>query len=221
MPSNLRSRLIRLAHSEPGLRVHLLPILREGHTRTAFEFPDQESLSEYLKEHPDADKKKHWVKKSPSVSDKVLGWFGKDSFKFKEDQVDEDFDFDDDANHEKVEAHRSKLFAEAKKSKQAVSTVYETKNYVVREVAHPSGVLLRARKNYQTGNVDVSESYVSDKGRRWHKSDVTDKIDDHYGGRIDKYVEGWLRSPTTWSAESIAERGKKEDALRDGKKKSD
>lgn len=57
--SLLRTRIIRLAHERVELRSVLLPILKE-----AMEFPTEEALAKYLKEHPDADKSKHKVKKT-------------------------------------------------------------------------------------------------------------------------------------------------------------
>lgn len=57
--SNLRSATIRLAHANPSLRPYLLPVLR-----TAKEFATEKALSEYLREHPDADKSKHTVDKA-------------------------------------------------------------------------------------------------------------------------------------------------------------
>jgi transposase len=63
--SDLRKQVIKLAHDVPELRVHLVPMLRE-----AMEFDTPEALKKYLKEHPDADKSKHHVKKdSPSWRD--------------------------------------------------------------------------------------------------------------------------------------------------------
>ena len=57
----LRDRLIRLAHDRPELRPHLLPILAAD--RSAMEFPTEDALKKYLKDHPDADKSKHSVGK--------------------------------------------------------------------------------------------------------------------------------------------------------------
>lgn len=57
-PMSLRSACIRLASSKPELRLHLLPLLKE-----AMEFDTQEAMEKYLKEHPDADKSNHSVKK--------------------------------------------------------------------------------------------------------------------------------------------------------------
>ena len=59
MNTPLRAAVIRLAAVSPNLRAHLLGMLRE-----ATDFPTQESLSKYLKEHPGADKSKHTVVKS-------------------------------------------------------------------------------------------------------------------------------------------------------------
>lgn len=56
--SNLRSQVIRLASEHPDLRGHLLPLLKVG-----MEFDTQDALDKYLKEHPDADKSNHSVKK--------------------------------------------------------------------------------------------------------------------------------------------------------------
>lgn len=58
---SLRTSLIRLAHSNAALRPHLLSILASE--KEAMEFPTQEALEAYLKEHPGADKSKHKVKK--------------------------------------------------------------------------------------------------------------------------------------------------------------
>jgi hypothetical protein len=64
---NLRSQTIRLAHSRPELRAFLLPIL----AKTAKEFATQDALREYLKEHPDADKSNHSVKKTEESGKKT------------------------------------------------------------------------------------------------------------------------------------------------------
>jgi len=50
--------LKRIASEHPETRKHLVPILRE-----AMDFPSEKALKDYLKEHPDADKSKHHVKK--------------------------------------------------------------------------------------------------------------------------------------------------------------
>ena len=52
---SLRADTIRLAHQRPSLRAALLPVL-------AREFPNTNALHDYLEEHPDADKSKHWVR---------------------------------------------------------------------------------------------------------------------------------------------------------------
>ena len=52
----LRTEAIRLAHTNPVLRPHLLPLLRE-----AREFPSPEALKDYLHEHPKADPANHSV----------------------------------------------------------------------------------------------------------------------------------------------------------------
>lgn len=62
---SLRTSLIRLAHSNAALRPHLLSILASA--KEAMEFPTQEALEAYLKEHPGADKSKHKVKKTDRV----------------------------------------------------------------------------------------------------------------------------------------------------------
>ena len=56
MVDTLRTKLIKLAHSNLELRPHLLPILK-----TAMEFPSQEALDKYLKDHPKSHVK-HTVK---------------------------------------------------------------------------------------------------------------------------------------------------------------
>jgi hypothetical protein len=60
--SNLRSKVIRLAHQNPELRPHLLPLLM----KTAMEFPTEDARKKYLDEHPDADASKHTVAVSKS-----------------------------------------------------------------------------------------------------------------------------------------------------------
>ena len=55
----LRQAVIKLAKDKPELRKHLIPILR----KVAIEFPNEEALKEYMKEHPDADPHNHSVKK--------------------------------------------------------------------------------------------------------------------------------------------------------------
>ena len=58
--SDLRAAISKLAHDVPAMRKHLVPILR---SHTATEFDSEEALQKYLKEHPDADRAKHTVKK--------------------------------------------------------------------------------------------------------------------------------------------------------------
>lgn len=62
-PKSLRSAVIKLAHANPELRPHLLPILKEASVdKTAMEFSTKGALDAYLKAHPNADKNKHtWV----------------------------------------------------------------------------------------------------------------------------------------------------------------
>ncbi len=52
---------IKLAYQKPHLRSELLPIIK-----LAMEFSSKEQLEEYLKDHPNADPKKHSVKKTES-----------------------------------------------------------------------------------------------------------------------------------------------------------
>lgn len=59
---NLRTSIIRLAATRHNLRPYLLPILASD--RKATEFQTEEALQKYLKEHPNADKSKHSVKKN-------------------------------------------------------------------------------------------------------------------------------------------------------------
>jgi hypothetical protein len=75
MGDNLRSRVIRLAHANPDLRPHLLPLLAG---KTAMEFPTEDARKKYLDEHPDADASKHTISKSdeaaaPKKDDKPSG----------------------------------------------------------------------------------------------------------------------------------------------------
>lgn len=51
MTQNLRTSLIKLAHSNAELRAHLLPILTAGLSKTALEFDTQEQLEKYQKTH--------------------------------------------------------------------------------------------------------------------------------------------------------------------------
>jgi hypothetical protein len=43
---NLRSKLIRLAHGNPDLRLHLLPLIKKAEM-----FNTEEALKKYLKDH--------------------------------------------------------------------------------------------------------------------------------------------------------------------------
>ena len=54
----LLEKIIRLAHEVPETRIYLVPLIR-----WAKDFGTPEALEKYLKEHPDADKTKHKVKK--------------------------------------------------------------------------------------------------------------------------------------------------------------
>lgn len=56
MSESLRSAVIKLAHANPELRPHLLPILKE-----ATVFPTKDALDKYLQEHHGADRDKHSV----------------------------------------------------------------------------------------------------------------------------------------------------------------
>jgi len=64
--SDLRSRLIRLAHSDASLRHHILPLVTG---RVAMEFSTQDALEKYLKDHPGADKSKHKVNQETGGKD--------------------------------------------------------------------------------------------------------------------------------------------------------
>lgn len=57
---------IKLAYQKPHLRSELLPIIK-----LAMEFSSKEELEEYLKDHPNADPKKHSVKESESKPKKL------------------------------------------------------------------------------------------------------------------------------------------------------
>lgn len=57
--SSLRLNLIRLAHAHPEFRKDILPLI----SKSAMEHSSPEALEKYLKEHPNADKSKHTVKK--------------------------------------------------------------------------------------------------------------------------------------------------------------
>ncbi len=59
--TSLRTAIIRLAHQKPHLRSHLLSLLASSN-REGMEFPTQEAMQKYLKDHPGADKSKHSVK---------------------------------------------------------------------------------------------------------------------------------------------------------------
>lgn len=56
---SLRSKIIRLAASNPDLRPHLLPLVK-----SAMDFDTQDAMDKYLKEHPGADRSNHHVKKN-------------------------------------------------------------------------------------------------------------------------------------------------------------
>ncbi len=58
--SELRNQVIKLAHSRPELRGHLLPLL----SKQAMEFGSQDELEDYLREHPGANKANHSVKQN-------------------------------------------------------------------------------------------------------------------------------------------------------------
>ena len=68
--STLRTKIIRLAHAEPEMRRHLVPLLRQG-----MEHATEKAKKKYLKEHPDADPSNHTVNKG----DKADGAGGDDS----------------------------------------------------------------------------------------------------------------------------------------------
>jgi len=59
MSSDLRSKVIRLAHSKPELRAHLLPLLKQG-----AEWATEEARKQHLKDHPGANPSDHTVKKT-------------------------------------------------------------------------------------------------------------------------------------------------------------
>jgi len=69
--SELRSRTIRLAYTNPAVRPYLVELLTSDLStdRVAMEFPTQEALDEYLKDHPNADKSKHNVKGEGDADD--------------------------------------------------------------------------------------------------------------------------------------------------------
>ena len=83
MSQTLRSKVIRLAHQNPDLRTHLLPLLKQ-----AMEFATPEALEKYLKAHPKSDKSKHRVKKDVShVPEKHPSAVQKDVGKMSPDEV--------------------------------------------------------------------------------------------------------------------------------------
>jgi hypothetical protein len=57
------NKLVKKAYLNPHLRGELLPIIKK-----AMEFPSEEALKQYLKDHPGADPKNHSVEKSDSSS---------------------------------------------------------------------------------------------------------------------------------------------------------
>lgn len=59
MSDVLRSHIIRLAYTREDLRPHLLSVIK-----SARGFPSPQSLQDYLGDHPNAEKDKHWVEKS-------------------------------------------------------------------------------------------------------------------------------------------------------------
>ena len=69
--SDLRSRTIRLAYTNPAVRPYLVELLVTD--RVAMEFDSQEALEKYLKDHPGADKSKHTVKKDDGGKGKSDG----------------------------------------------------------------------------------------------------------------------------------------------------
>ena len=58
MPDVLRDHIIRLAYTREDLRPHLLSVIK-----TARGFSSPQSLQDYLGDHPNAEKDKHWVEK--------------------------------------------------------------------------------------------------------------------------------------------------------------
>jgi hypothetical protein len=56
---SLRSKIIRLAASNPDLQPHLLPLVK-----SAMDFDTKEQMDKYLKDHPGADRSNHHVKKN-------------------------------------------------------------------------------------------------------------------------------------------------------------
>jgi hypothetical protein len=61
LDAKTRQSLVRLAHANPDLRQHLLPLIT---SRVAMEFSSQKALDKYLEAHPKADKSNHKVKDS-------------------------------------------------------------------------------------------------------------------------------------------------------------
>ena len=57
----LRGKLIRLAHENPELREHLLPIIKE-----AMDFPSEDAWKAYKEKHPGAERADHNIKKQDS-----------------------------------------------------------------------------------------------------------------------------------------------------------
>ena len=80
--SNLRSKLVRLAHANPELRKDLLPLIR-----SAMEHSSPEALKKYLRDHPNADKSKHTVKQDGGKSDKGKSEGGSSNGGFKSKSV--------------------------------------------------------------------------------------------------------------------------------------
>ena len=84
MSYNLTTEMIRLAHANPHLRPHLLPLIKE-----AREFDTDEALKKYLEEHPKADPSNHWVKKDEGGGKAEDEPEGEDKGKAEDDKAEE------------------------------------------------------------------------------------------------------------------------------------
>lgn len=161
--SDLRSKLIRLAHARPELRPALLPLLR-----TAMEHSSPEALKQYLKDHPDADPKNHTVgkakKDSPSKKSLESSELSSDTKKSISAKMDESPD-----------SFRDKSPGKAKVKNEGESADFEPPGYL-RDFAAASSsskddeAAEAAMKEWAASKLDMSPKDLDE----WYDLEITD-----------------------------------------------
>lgn len=185
--SNLRTRLIRIAHANPGIRPHLLPLLLE---RVAKEFPSQQALEDYLDDHPNAAKDKHWIadeggeggKKDEETKDKDKPSKDEDKAPAK-DEGEAKSEPSDSAVASKLKSFLAKMKGA---SKSIVDSIQKAPKEVQRLVSDPE-----ARKTALTNVADAVKKAPKEIAKRIYDAAKKEAHEiKHAGHAVGKIVKG-------------------------------